>query len=49
MKTSRKDVTRNKRQVKCFNSTLIGYSTYTLKYGDLFLYKEYLAGGRNKK
>ena len=39
MKTMRKDVERNKQQTKCFNSTLIGFSTYKLKYGDMFVYK----------
>ena len=45
MKTSRTDVERNKRQSKCFGSTLIGHSTYILKCGDLFLYKERYTDG----
>jgi len=40
MKTSRMDIEKNKRQIKCFNSTSIGYSTYILTYNDLFSYKE---------
>lgn len=39
MKTSRTDIKRDKRIVKCFNSSLLGYSTYTLKAGDVFLFR----------
>lgn len=46
MKTSRQDVTKNKKQTLCRNSTLLGYSTNVLRTGDLFVYNEprYTAG-----
>ena len=40
METSRKDIQRNKQQTICPNSSLIGYSTNKLRYGDLFAYRE---------
>lgn len=39
MKTSRKDVERNKQQTYCPNSSFIGFSSSKLKYGDMFVYK----------
>lgn len=49
MKTSRKDITRDKRQSKCLNSTLLGFSSYTLKYGDFFIYEESYTDGTKQK
>lgn len=49
MKTSRQDIEKNKRKIFCENSTLIGYSSHTLKYGDLFLYWEYCTDGTKGK
>ena len=40
MKTSRKDVERNKKQVNCPESSYIGYSSTKLRHGDCFLYIE---------
>lgn len=39
MKTSRKDVERNKQQTRCPNSLWLGFSSSKLKYGDSFVYK----------
>ncbi len=40
MKTSRSDVKRDNKDTKCFEATLLGHSTYTLRKGDFFRYKE---------
>ncbi len=41
MKTSRTDITLNKKVVVCKNSTFIGYSSSKLKYGDFFTCTDY--------
>ncbi len=46
MKTQRNDVVRDKRKTFCRNSSFLGYSSYTLKYGDFFIYKEQYEDGR---
>jgi len=38
--TSRKDIKRDKHPVRCLNSTVIGFSCYTLNYGDFFVWKD---------
>lgn len=45
METMRKDVERNKRQTLVKNSSLLGYSTNMLRYGDMFRYKETYTNG----
>lgn len=45
MKTSRKDVKIDKRDMPVFNSTSLGYSRATLKKGDHFIYKERYTDG----
>ena len=45
MKTSRKDIERNKQQVICINSSWLGYSSNKLRHGDLFTYREVYANG----
>ena len=45
METGRTDVSRDGRQTKCLNSSLIGYSRYMLRKGDLFLYREHYQEG----
>ncbi len=45
MKTCRKDIKRDNRETKCLKATLLGYSTYTLKPGDLFSYRESYTDG----
>ena len=48
MKTSRNDIERDRKQTMCFESSTIGYSTYKLRYGDLFMYKETYTDGTSK-
>lgn len=37
MKTSRKDIKRDKRLTECRNSSFLGFSTNRLYFGDYFL------------
>lgn len=47
MKTNRTDIIRDNRPTKCYNSSLLGYSSYTLRPGDLFCYEEKYTDGRS--
>lgn len=39
MKTARTDVERDKRQISCPNSSFLGFSSTTLRFGDFFIYR----------
>ncbi len=45
METSRQDIERDKKQTHLPESSTLGYSSYKLRYGDLFLYKEHYTDG----
>lgn len=45
MKTMRTDVKRDKQQTRCLNSSTLGYSTWKLRCGDLFVYIEHYQDG----
>jgi hypothetical protein len=40
METLRSDVKRDKRKIRCINSSISGFSSTTLRFGDYFLYRE---------
>ena len=49
IRTSRKDVIKNRGKVRVLNAISIGYSTKKLKYGDFFVYEETYTDGSKER